>query len=112
MTKFQKKLWIGLFMMALLAPLGILLPEKFQAGDAWGEWGIDKLEKLLGYVPEGLRKLADLWKAPIPDYNFGREGVSSMTLQAISYIVSGLLGIGVCVLVVYGVSRFLAKHGK
>lgn len=111
MTRFQKKLWIGLLLMALLTPLGILLPEKFRAEEAWGEWGIDKLEKLLGYVPEGLKKLADFWKAPIPDYNFGGEG-ASMTLQAISYIASGLLGIGVCAFVVFMISRFMAKHGK
>lgn len=97
--------------MALLTPLGIFLPEKFKAEEAWGEWGTDKLEKLLGYVPEGLKKLADLWKAPIPDYNFGGEGASK-TLQVVSYIASGFLGIGVCVLIVFIISRFIAKHGK
>ena len=111
MTRFQKRLCIGLLIMALLTPLGILLPEKFKAEEAWGEWGTEKLEKVLGYVPEGLKKLADFWKAPIPDYNFGGEG-ASMTLQAISYIASGLLGIGVCAFVVFMVSRFMAKHGK
>ena len=111
MTRFQKKLWIGLLIMALLTPLGILIPEKFKAEGAWGEWGIDKLEKLLGYVPEGLKKLTDFWKAPIPDYNFGGEG-TSRTLHVISYIASGLLGIGVCAFVVFVISRFMAKHGK
>jgi len=111
MTRFQKKLWIGLLVMALLTPLGILLPEKFRAGEAWGEWGVEKLEKLLGYAPEGLKKLADFWKAPIPDYNFGGEG-ASMMLQAISYIASGLLVIGICVFALFVISRFMAKHGK
>lgn len=111
MTTFQKKLWIGLLIMTLLTPLGIILPEKFKAEGAWGEWGTEKLEKLLGYVPEGLKKLADLWKAPIPDYNFGGEG-ASMTLQVVSYIVSGLLVIGICAFVVYMVLRFMARHGK
>ena len=111
MTTFQKKLWMGLLIMALLTPLGILLPEKFNAKGAWGEWGIDKLEKLLGFVPEGLRRLAGIWKAPIPGYNFGGEG-ASMVVQLFSYIISGLLGIGMCTFVVYMVSRFIAKHGK
>jgi len=102
---------MGLLVMALLTPLGILLPEKFKAGDAWGEWGTGKLERLLGYVPEGLRKWADFWKAPVPDYNFGGEG-ASMTLRAISYIASGLLVIGGCAFVVFLISRLLAKHGK
>jgi len=111
MTKFQKKLWIGLLIMALLTPLGILLPEKFSAEDAWGEWGIDKLEKLLGFVPEGLKKLTDIWKAPISDYNFGGEGASK-AVQVLSYIASGFLGIGVCILIVFIISRSISKHGK
>jgi len=111
MTKFQKKLWTGLLIMALLTPLGILLPQKFNAEGAWGEWGIDKLEKLVGFVPEGLKKLTDLWKAPIAGYNFGGEGASK-TLQVLSYIASGFLGIAVCVLIVFVVSRFISKHGK
>ncbi len=111
MTPFQKKLWIGLLVMALLTPLGILLPEKFNAEDAWGEWGIDKLEKLLGYVPEGLKKLTDLWRAPIPDYNLGGEGASKV-VQVVSYIASGLLGIVACALVVFIISRFIVRHGK
>ena len=77
MTKSQKKLWIGLLILSLLTPLGIILPEKFKAGGAWGEWGPEELEKLIGYVPKGLKRLADLWKAPVPDYNFGGEGAST-----------------------------------
>ena len=111
MTRFQKKLWIGLLIMALLTPLGILLPAKFNSGEAWGEWGIDKLEKLLGYVPDHLKKLADLWKAPIPDYNFGGEG-ASRTIQVISYVVSGLLGLGACAFIVFLISRLIIRHGK
>ena len=111
MTKFQRRLWIGLLIMALVTPLGILLPEKFKAEGAWGEWGTDELEKLLGYVPKELAKLAGLWKAPIPDYNLGGEE-ASMTVQVISYIASALLGLGACALVVFAVSRFVSRHGK
>jgi hypothetical protein len=111
MTRFQKKLWIGLLIIALFTPLGILLPEKFNAEGAWGEWGIEKIEKLVGFVPEGLKKLADLWKAPIPDYSFGGEGVSRV-VHVVSYIASGFLGIGVCALIVFIISRLIARHGK
>lgn len=111
MKSFQKKLWIGLLVMAILTPIGIILPERFNAGDAWGEWETDTIEKLLGYVPEGLKKLADIWKAPIPDYNLGGEG-SSLTVQIISYIISAVLGILVSVLAVYIISRFLIKHER
>src|SRR4030043_1631934 len=111
MTTFQRKLWIGLLIMALMAPLGILLPKKFNAEEAWGEWGTDKLGQLIGYVPEGLKILADLWKAPVPDYNFGGED-ASVTVQAISYVASGLLGIVACALVALVVLRLIRRHGK
>jgi cobalt/nickel transport protein len=111
MTKFQKKLWIGLAIMALLTPLGIYLPEKFKAGDAWGEWGTDKIRELLGYVPEGLNKLADFWKAPVPDYNFGGEN-AAMSTQVISYIISGIIGIAAVVILIYVITKFLIKHEK
>ena len=111
MTTFQKKLWIGLLVMALLTPVGILLPEKFNAEGAWGEWGTERLERLLGYVPEGLKKLAGLWHAPIRDYTFGGEG-ASRTTQVVSYIVSGLLGLGICAMIAYVVSRRMSKHDK
>ena len=111
MTRFQRKLWIGLLIMALLTPLGILLPEKFKAGGAWGEWGKDELEKLLGYVPKELAKWGDLWKAPIPDYNFGGEETSTR-VRVISYVASGFLGIGVLTLIMFLISRLLKRHGK
>lgn len=111
MTKSQKKLWIGLFILALFTPLGVILPAKFEAGGAWGEWGPKELEKLLGYVPEGLKRLADLWKAPVREYNFGGEGVS-MTVQVISYIASGLIGILAVGLVIYVISRLIIRHEK
>ncbi len=111
MTKFHKKLWIGLFILALLTPLGIILPERFNSGGAWGEWGPEELEKLIGYVPEGLKKLSELWKAPVPDYNFGGEG-SSMTVQVISYIASGVLGILAVGLLIYVISRLTIRNEK
>jgi hypothetical protein len=111
MTKSQKKLWIGLLVMALLTPLGIILPQLFNAGAAWGEWGVDKLEQLLGYAPQGLKKLSDLWKAPVPNYSFGGRD-ASMALQIISYVASGVLGVLAVALVVYLITRFAAKNGK
>jgi hypothetical protein len=108
MTPFQKKLLAGLLIMALLSPLGILLPKKFNAGDAWGEWGADKIERLIGYVPEGMKKIAGVWKAPVPDYNFGGAN-ASLAAQVIYYIISGLVGIVIAGSVVYLISRLFVK---
>ena len=110
MTKTQKKLWVGLFVLALLTPLGVILPARFNAGDAWGEWGPETLKGLLGYVPEGLKRWAEFWGAPIRDYNFGGEN-ATMTVQVISYVISGFLGIVVAGLAVYGISRLIRKNG-
>lgn len=111
MTKFQKKLWTGLLIMALLTPLGIYLPQKFKAGGAWGEWSTEELEKLLGYVPAGIKKIADFWKAPVPDYNFGGENATFST-QVFSYIISAIIGIAVAAVLIYAITKFLFKHEK
>ncbi|SEM68209.1 cobalt/nickel transport protein [Syntrophus gentianae] len=111
MGKGEKKLWIGLIVLAFLSPLGIILPEKFQAGDAWGEWGTDTLQQLLGYVPAGLQRYAEIWKAPIPDYNFWGEG-ASLGMQIVAYVISGLLGILLTASVIYLLSKGIFRRAR
>ena len=111
MTKFQKKLWIGLLIMVFLSPLGVYLPKLFNAEEAWGEWGMDAIEKMLGYVPEGMKKIADLWKAPIADYNFGGEG-AALSTQIYSYVISGLIGITFVAAVIYIITKLLVRNEK
>jgi hypothetical protein len=111
MTKTQKKLWAGLLIMAVLSPLGILLPSWLNSGDAWSEWKADTVEKLLGYVPEGLKKYADFWNAPIPDYTFGGKQ-APMAVQVVSYIASGILGILAVILVIYVIRKVMVKNEK
>ncbi len=108
MMKSRKRLWAGLIALALLSPLGILLPVWFGSHGAWGEWGTAELQGLVGYLPEGLKRSAGLWKAPIPGYTFG----SSAVVRIISYIASGLIGIVAIVIVVYVISKVIAKNGK
>ncbi len=110
-TPFQKKLWTGLVVMALLSPIGIFLPKYFDAEDAWGEWSAEKLQELIGYIPAGLGKLADLWKAPMPDYNPAGDG-AVLGIQAVWYVVSGLLGILLVAGAMYLLARLLRRHGK
>ncbi len=68
--KITTKLWLGLVILIALSPLGLFLTEHFKAGAAWGEWGIDEIQKLVGYIPQGLAKLSNIWSAPFPDYAF------------------------------------------
>jgi hypothetical protein len=108
MTSFQKKILIVLIVLAVISPVGIYLPAKFNAEDAWGEWSTETIEKLVGFVPEKLKETAELWKAPIPDYNLGDEK-STFTMQALSYILSGAIGIVLCTLILFGLSKLLVK---
>jgi cobalt/nickel transport protein len=110
-TRFHKKLWAGLAIMAILTPLGLYLPEKLGAGGAWGEWSPEGLKKILGYIPEGLNKLADIWKAPAADYNVFGEG-ASFGYQVIAYIISAFVGIAVTVAAIYLITRIVRKNEK
>jgi hypothetical protein len=109
MTKFQKKLWTGIGIMGLISPVGLILPEKFKAGDAWGEWGTDTIKEMLGYVPKGLEKLSSLWSAPLPDYGFG-GGNAAPAAQYGAYIVSGILGVALVWLAVLLINKTVLKQ--
>jgi hypothetical protein len=111
-VKITTKLWIGLVVLILLSPLGLLLPEHFKAGAAWGEWGIDEIGKLVGYVPKGLKKLAPLWKAPLPDYAFKGWEEKGLSHLSFAYIISAIVGMAVIVMVVLLIGRLLTRKGK
>jgi cobalt/nickel transport system permease protein/cobalt/nickel transport protein len=105
--KITTKFWIGLGVLIILSPLGLLFPEYFKAGSAWGEWGADQMQKLVGYVPEGLENLSSLWNAPMPDYVFkGWEGKSLASLS-LAYVLSAIVGILLVVLIVLLLGRIL-----
>lgn len=108
--KITTKFWIGIGILIILSPLGLILPEHFKAGDAWGEWGTDTIKELVGYVPRGLEKLSSLWKAPMPDYAFKASEGKGMGFMSISYIFSALIGILIIVLFVYLIGKFLTKR--
>jgi hypothetical protein len=96
----------------LFSPLGLLLPEHFKAGTAWGEWGIDEIGKLVGYVPKGLGKLAPLWKAPLPDYAFKGWQEKGLSHLSFAYIISAAVGMAVIVMAVLLIGRLLTRKGK
>lgn len=109
--KTTTKLWIGLGVFALLSPLGLILPELFKAGSAWGEWGTDTIKELLGYIPRGLEKFSSLWNAPMPDYAFNGWEEKGLGALSFSYIISAVLGVGIVIIIVILIGRFLAKKG-
>ncbi|MFH1824390.1 MAG: PDGLE domain-containing protein [Candidatus Firestonebacteria bacterium] len=110
--KITTKLWIGIAILIVLSPIGLLLPEHFKAGDAWGEWGIDKVKEMVGYIPQGLEKLSSLWSAPIPDYAFKGWEEKSLTSLSIAYISSAIIGILVCVGLTFLLGKFLTRKNE
>jgi len=97
------KLRLLIIVLAILTPVGLMLPEYFKAGGAWGEWGSDEIKELIGYIPRGLAKLSALWSAPIPDYSFKGCGGN------IGYILSAIIGIMITVGIVYLAGKILGR---
>jgi cobalt/nickel transport system permease protein len=106
-----KKLLLGLVALALLTPLGLALPELAGAGEAWGEWGGERLGEVAGYLPAGLERLESLWHAPMPDYSPPGTAEASLPALSLWYVLSALLGIGVAGGLAAGV-RWLLGRGR
>lgn len=111
MNKLQQKILVILLLLCLLTPIGILLPAFFNTGDAWGEWSAQTVKELVGYVPKGLAKYSEVWKAPLPDYSVKRED-SSLVHRSGYYLVSGIIGATVTYIVMLLISRLIIRNGK
>lgn len=96
----------------MLSPLGLILPERWKSGAAWGEWGIEEIQKLTGYLPKGLGKLSTLWNAPLPDYAFrGASAEKALSHLSFAYIISAAVGIIAVAIAVYLFAKiFLRKR--
>ena len=98
-----RPLWTALGLLMVLAPLGLLA-----AGKAWGEWSVHDFSSPAARrqmarasqnvappsaVPGGLQRLSSFWTAPFPEYSppFVRK-------PAFGYILSGMFGTGIIVL--------------
>lgn len=105
-----RHLWMMLLALAVLTPLGLWLPERLGAGDAWGEWSPEDLGGQVGFIPRGLGRLANVWRAPIPDYAPAGWEERPFAAQSASYIASALIGIALCGAAIWLLGRWLAKR--
>jgi len=111
-----RPLWIGLAVLLVLTPLGILA-----AGTAWGEWSardfsnLQTREKMAmssrqtappAQPPRGLERLSSLWTAPFPQY-----APSFVRRPAMGYALSAMFGAGAIILVSL-IAGSLAARGK
>jgi hypothetical protein len=107
-SRTTRKLWIGIGILVLLSPLGLIIPKYFGAGGAWGEWGLDEIEKIVGFVPEGMKRLSEKWKAPLPDYSVPGQGPGTAR-EGFGYLLAGVIGIAATVGVVYLITKLLGR---
>ena len=98
-----RPLWIGLALMMIATPLGLLA-----AGTAWGEWAPEdfknpemrqEIQTASGaqppaHPPQGLEKLSTLWTAPMPNY-----APPFLKHEKFGYVLSALFGSGLVLLV-------------
>jgi cobalt/nickel transport protein len=111
MNNLQKKVLFALLVLCVITPAGIVLPMFFNAGDAWGEWSAQTVKDLVGYVPEGLAKYTDGWKAPMNDYTLNSQDVS-VAHRSGYYIVSGIIGATAAYVLMLLISKLVVRNGK
>ncbi len=107
-----QRLLIILFILAVFTPLGLWLPQRFGAGDAWGEWSPQELGKRIGFVPKGLARISDLWKAPAPDYAPVDWADESLPRQGFAYFASAVGGLAMVGLAMWLLGRWLTRRDK
>jgi cobalt/nickel transport system permease protein len=104
-----KKLALGLGALILLTPLGLVLPAIFGASEAWGEWGMDRVQELAGFIPAGMEKIESLWRAPMPDYAPKGSGEATLPVLSIWFVLSGMLGVAVVAGLFIAARRLIAR---
>ncbi len=101
---FRQKLFLGLLALALLTPLGIVIPKIFHAEETWGEWDTGHLRGVLGYVPERLARGAHIWHAPAAGYSFSKDG-ACLASQLFFYFIAGMAGLALIAIAVVLLAR-------
>ncbi len=109
--KTVSKLWIGLGILALLTPLGLIIPALLGFGGAWGEWSVEEIKNLIGYVPAGMEKLSRFWTSPLPGY--GVPGQKPGLLhESLGYLVTALIGIAATAGLAYLLAKLVGRRDK
>lgn len=102
----MKKLCLIALVIVLLTPLGLLA-----SGSAWGEWSLDEVKEMIGYVPEGMSKFAELVKGILPDYSIPGFDANFFQ-QAIGYIFSAVIGIAAILITFAILERVMGRVKK
>jgi cobalt/nickel transport system permease protein len=110
-----RPLWVGLALLMVLTPLGILA-----AGTAWGEWSArdfsnvqarERMARASSHTappidpPKSLERLSTLWTSPFPQY-----APPFVHRPAVGYALSAMFGSGAIILVALGVGAVAMKR--
>lgn len=112
-TGTLRRMAAGLAILLIATPLGLLA-----TAGAWGEWSPDAYTDHNAAIaaqsfdhaapataPEGMRRLASVWTAPLPNY-----APPFMRSEAFGYILSASFGTGLILLVFLLFSRLAGKR--
>lgn len=95
--------WWVFAVMIVLTPLGLL-----GEGTAWGEWGAEDINGMLGYVPVGIQQSQSWWQAAFPDYTMSFLGEGGIVGKA-AYALSGAIGAGLVYFLILLYGKMLVK---
>lgn len=98
MDKNLKNLIIGLLVIAIVTPIGLIA-----SGETFGEWSGEELVEKIGYAPKGI---VTLWNAPLSDY--GMPGLDA----PVGYVISAFVGIALCAGIIYLFGILIARREK
>lgn len=100
----KNKLYIVLFILIVVVPVGLL-----SENPAWGEWENSYYQKILGFVPNGIKNAYTI-QAPMTDYSI--HGVNGI----VSYYLSAIVGFILLYIIFYLLTKFISKkkneHGS
>jgi len=98
MSQSKKYLLIFILLAIVLTPLGLIAE-----GPAWGEWSVEEIKMMIGYVPQSIENTKPLVGAVIPDYEIG--GMSPL----VSTWLSALIGAGLVFAVMAAIKKSVKR---
>lgn len=98
MSKNGKYLLAFILVLIALTPLGLIAE-----GPAWGEWSVEEIQAMVGYVPHSIENAKPLIEAIIPDYEIGGLGALASTW------ISALIGAGLVFMVMAGIKKSVKR---
>jgi len=99
----KKKYWYALIALIIFAPIGLLAQ-----GTAFGEWSGTDLKAKIGFIPQGMVRFGDKWKALLPDYSIPGFD-SDFFKSALGYIFCAIVALAI-ILIITTIISFLMKR--